>query len=253
MSRRTATAIAAAVAALAAAGTAAATLPIASGKRDAWVRVAKCSRAHHAVAFYSRMRQIPGTERMWMRFRLLERLGGTRFEPVRAPGLGRWRKSRPGVIAFGFRQRIGGLAEGADYRAHVDYRWLDARREVIQSARRRSGRCRQHGRLPNLRLEGISAGPAIGPGTSEYLVRVRNAGRAYAFGVPVDLFVDGTPVDRRTVTGIAPGQVARVAFVGPACERYNSPVAAEVDRGNAILESREGDNRREARCGDIAR
>jgi CARDB len=238
--------------ALAGASAALATVPIASEKRDARVRVAKCSRVHHAAAFYSRMRKITGAEHMWMRFRVLERLGTPRFEPVRAPGLGRWRKSRPGVLAFSFRQRVRGLAEGADYRARVDYRWLDANGEVIQRARRRSGTCRQHGRLPNLQVLGISTRPTLTTGTSEYAVQVWNSGRAAALETSVDLFVDHAAVDRQTVSSVGPGEIVRVGFVGPSCERYDSPVAAVVDSDGTVLESREDDNRRDARCGDIA-
>src|SRR5215211_7001297 len=251
MSRRAVMTMVVAAGALAGASAAVATVPTVSEKRDARVRVANCSRDHHAAAFNSRMRTIAGAEQMWMRFRVLERLGTTRFEPVRAPGLGRWRKSRPGVLVFRFRQRVRGLAEGADYRARVDYRWLDADGEVIRRARRRSGVCRQHGRLPNLQVLGISTRPTLATGTSEYAVQIWNSGRAPALGASVDLFVDHTAVDRQTVSSIGPGEIVRARFVGPSCERYDSPVAAVVDSDATILESREDDNRRDARCGDI--
>jgi len=223
----------------------------ASGDRVAWVHVARCSRAHHAVAFYSRMRRVPGTERMWMRFRVLERLEGGRFEPVDAPGLDRWRRSRPGVLAFGFRQRVRGLVEGADYRARVYYRWLAADGQVIERARRRSGLCRQHGPLPNLRIVGMSVGPAAVAGTSEYVAQVGNTGPAAALDVPVELFVDHAAVDRRAVASLDPGEVSRVMFTGPACEHPDSPVAASVDPDDAIRESSEADNRLEAACSDL--
>jgi hypothetical protein len=223
------------------------------GRRTASVWLSKCSRSHHSAVFHGRMRRVHGTERMRMRFTVLERVGDDDFEPVRAPALWRWRKSRPGVRVFGFRQRLRGLMAGADYRARVDFRWLDGDGDVIRRARRRSGLCRQYGPLPNLRVESLRAGQTATPGTSRYVVRVSNSGRRTARQVPVALSVDGASLDRRLVASVAPGEDVPVAFVGPSCEGDDSPVEATVDPDDAIRESREGDNRREAACGDIAR
>ena len=95
------------------------------------------------------MRQVTGSERMWMRFRLLEK-GATGFRVRKAPGLGRWRKSKPAVGAFAYRQTVRGLEAGSLYRAQVDFRWYDDAGTLVLTARRRSAPCRQFEGLPNL-------------------------------------------------------------------------------------------------------
>ena len=44
--------------------------------------------------------RLEDADRMGLRFTLLERTGEATFEPVVAPGLGRWQRSRPGVSAL---------------------------------------------------------------------------------------------------------------------------------------------------------
>ncbi|MEA2454348.1 MAG: hypothetical protein QOI45_610, partial [Thermoleophilaceae bacterium] len=54
------------------------------------VKVADCSIENASAVFVARMRQIAGSEHMWLRFRLLEK-GDAGFRVLKAPGLGRWR------------------------------------------------------------------------------------------------------------------------------------------------------------------
>src|SRR3954454_16503720 len=97
------------------------------------------------ATFYSRMRAVPGTSRMMMRFGLVDHsAGGT--TPVAAPQLAQWRRSRAGVRTFGYAQTVTGLAVGGSYAATVDYRWLDAGGKTIKSARHTSTDCRQDGK-----------------------------------------------------------------------------------------------------------
>ena len=76
----------------------------------AGVRVTECSRGPEAadrfVEFRGAMRQVAGSETMWMRFGLQERPGDRAFAKVRVPDLGVWRKSRPGVPRFVYRQQV---------------------------------------------------------------------------------------------------------------------------------------------------
>src|SRR3712207_7954223 len=60
------------------------------------------------ATFYARMRAVPGTERTWMRFTLIDRTGG-KAELVPTPKLAKWRKSRPRVKRDGFTQTVIGL------------------------------------------------------------------------------------------------------------------------------------------------
>jgi hypothetical protein len=127
--------------------------------RLAWVKVTSCSRADNSAVFYARMQTVGGAERMAMRFSLLERAEDGSYEPVEAPGLGRWRRSKPDVGAFGYRQRVRNLTEGSIYRARVQFRWYDAEGDVLRRARRVSGPCSQAGPLPNLRVRLVGTAP----------------------------------------------------------------------------------------------
>ena len=224
-----------------------ATTPAVAGPRGpATVKVAGCSVEDSSALFVARMRQIEGSERMWLRFRLLEKSAGG-FHPLKAPGLGRWRKSRPGVPGFAYRQAVRGLESGSLYRAQVDYRWYDADGELIEVARHRSSPCRQYDVLPNLTATPVSS-KAIGQGVVRYKVLVTNEGIAPATGVPVRLLVDGTEVDGVTVPQLPPAGRQLLTFQGPACERS---VAAVADPDGVIVESSEADNAHEVRCADL--
>lgn len=216
-----------------------------AARRDALVRIAECARGPDVIdrhaTFRGVMRRIPRTERMAMRFSLQERVGEGRFRTVKAPGLGGWRKSHPAVRRFAHRQRVLDLAEGSAYRAVVSFRWYDADGKVIRRARRRSKPCTQPGRLPDLSLLGIAGGLPLArrPGASNYRVRLVNRGRATTSGFRVSLAVDGSVVDGREVTALAPGEVRELLFPGPVCA---ASMTARVDPQDAVREVSEKDN-----------
>jgi hypothetical protein len=195
--------------------------PGAAGPPVASVSVSECSKGLQAadrfVEFRGAMRQVTGSETMWMRFGLRERLGDRPAAPVRVPGLGVWRKSRPGVPRFVHRQQVLELAEGSEYRARVHFRWYDADGNVVEKAVRRSATCRQGGDLPNLVVKRIRAQPVAGsPGLERY-----------------------------EVGSLEPGQGRKVFVNGPTCGRA---VRAEADPEDALIESSESDNRLRSRC-----
>ena len=183
----------------------------------ATVKVLECSREAHAATFHGRMVRIEATQRMSMRFTLEEK-HGIAFEAIAAPGLGRWRSSKPGVGAFGYRQTVRGLQQGATYRMKVDYRWKDANGKVIERARRRSRACRQFEQLPNLTARLVGAEDTDVRGVLRYAVRVANNGIARATGVAVRLTVDGGVVDTVTVR-------AAQARRAPGCSCSEAPSA----------------------------
>src|SRR3954464_6596042 len=136
------------------------------------------------ATFYARMRAVPGTSRMMMRFALVDRgAGGT--SPVPAPQLAKWRRSRPGVNTFGYAQTVTGLRTGGAYSATVEYRWLDAAGKTIKTAHRTSADCRQDGELPNLTIPRVASRPGGAAGTLLYSVDVTNRGTAEARAVLV--------------------------------------------------------------------
>ena len=223
----------------------------AGGRTLALVRVAECSRGPEALdrhaTFRGVMRRVPGTESMWMRFSIQERVGDGRFRTVRAPGLGAWRKSHPAVRRFSYRQRVLELAEGSAYRAVVSFRWYGAGGELIRRARRRSKPCAQPGLLPNLDVVGIGGGPPIlgVPRRSSYTVRIVNNGGTGAPRSGVSLAVDGASLGTQSLGALEPGEARQLLFSGPVCRRS---VAARVDPGDLVREAFERDNLVTAPC-----
>ena len=218
----------------------------------AGVKLAFCgtgdTAAERAATFHGRMRRVRGTRRMWMRFTLKERVGEGSWRKVRAPGLGRWRKSRRGVRRFGYRQRVEGLVPGAAYRTVVRFRWYGRRGKLLRTARRRSPVCRQDAGLPNLRVVRLRGRATADPGVAGYGVRVVNSGPAPATDVGVRLAVDGAAVGVKRIASLAAGQAQTVWFLGPRCERR---VSGRADPGGAIEELSEADNARSVACSQL--
>ena len=228
-----------AAAALAAAASAApAPLP-------AKVKLVECSVEEHEAAFYGRMRQVPGTTRMAMRFTLLEETGGDRAGALTVPGLRRWHRSKPGVRVFAYRQGFRNLPENASHRVRVHFRWYADDGSVLARAKRRSGRCRQFVELPNLvtRLTGVTDTKVAG--VVRYDAVVTNTGKAAASDVPVRLTVDGNVIDTVTIASFAAGEQRSLAIRGPECTRL---ARVEADPEKSIAESSDADNASELTC-----
>ena len=142
------------------------------------VRIVECSFEQHQAIFRGSMRSIEGSARMAMRFTLLERTGAEGFKPLKAPGLGRWRRAKPGVVSFGYRQVVKALPENAVYKMRVDFRWSAADGSVLAQVQRNSPSCRQYSALPNLSVELLGASATKVAGVVRYRVLVTNDGRA---------------------------------------------------------------------------
>jgi len=211
------------------------------------VRLVACSFEDSSATFYGRMRPVEGSERMSMRFTLLEkRLGG--YEALSAPGLSRWHRSKPRVAAFGYRQVVRGLKPGGLYRARVSFRWHSATGEVIERTRRTSSACRQFDAVPNLTSTLVGAESTKVPGVLRYVLRVSNLGAALAAGVDVRFSVDDSVVDSITIPVLAAGERREVAVRGPECA---SSVASLVDPDGLIVESSEDDNGDTVACAEL--
>lgn len=214
----------------------------AKGKKRPAVRVLQCKSGDASesrlATFLSRIRATSGTDRMAMRFTLLERFGDERRRRVDFPELRTWHFSKPGIKDFRYKQTVTGLHGGGEYRVRVDYRWYDSDGNLLRKARRMSGACRQPGQLPNL----IPGPPAIrsGPeGTAVYTVPVSNRGKAPASEVAVELYVDGAATNVGQIDTIAAGERREVRFTGPVCQRN---VRVVVDPADTVKERRESDN-----------
>ena len=228
--------------ALVAAGSAVAAPP------RAGVRVVQCDRLDHSAVFQGRMRRTAGVRRMAMRFTLLERSPWRRFTRIAAPGLDRWRHSRPGKIVFSYRQGVKGLMRDAAYRTLLAFRWYDRHGKLLREERRRSRVCDQAGPRPNLRAGLTGLRPGTDPGVTLYSVRVANRGVLAAPATDVRLSVDGGAPRTATVPSLAPGQTTVVSIRGPNCQRA---VDAVVDAADAIEESNEADNAHSASCAEL--
>jgi hypothetical protein len=236
----------------------AACLPaLASGKprytastSTAIVKVLRCSRALGEAVFHGRMRSVADSERMAMRFTLLERTGMEGFQAVPAPKLGKWHRSRPGVGAFGYKQAVRNLVKGSVYRVRVDYRWYDEEGEVVGRKRRSSTSCPKETALPNLQVRLAGVRNTSSTDTDRYYVKVMNVGRAPAAGVAVRLAVDGIASGTVTVPQLYPKGAKIVTIRAPECESW---VDARIDPDGLIAETWEHDNTHVLACQDLAR
>ena len=222
--------------------------PALAGSPTTVVKLRSCEAGKSAkerrATFYARMRSLPGTSRMLMRFSLVDRAPeGTKEIAVRA--LDEWRRARPGVRSFGYAQRVAKLAPGGAYAVVVEFRWVGANGKTIKTLRRSSQECRQDGALPNLAVTGVKARPGRAAGTEEYAIQMANTGSAAARGVLVDLFVDGAGADAAEVDLIEPGETVEVRIDGPACLRQ---LRAVVDRAGELNEVSEDDNALTSGC-----
>jgi hypothetical protein len=212
------------------------------------VKLVDCSVEDSSAAFYGRMRPVDDSERMWMRFRLLERRLD-HFEALKVPGLSRWHRSKPGVGAFGFRQTVRGLQAGGLYRAQVSFRWYSGDGVLVERTRRTSAACRQFEAVPNLTTSVVGAEPTKISGVTRYVLRVSNEGVAPAVDVQVRLSVDGAVVDTVTVASLDPGDERDVAVRGPHC---TTTAASLADPEGVIVESSESDNGDSVPCAELA-
>jgi hypothetical protein len=103
---------------------------------------------NRVVGVSATMRPLPGTERMELRFQLLQRLPGDRFHQIRGGDLGRWR--HPDPPTFGqqpgdtwiVKKPVANLAAPAVYRFRVTFRWIGSS-GVIGDVTRLSAMCNQ--------------------------------------------------------------------------------------------------------------
>src|SRR3954453_9738207 len=198
-----------------------------------------------SATFYARMTATKGTSQMAIRFTLIDRAGDGPPEVVDNPALALWRKSNKGVKRFGYAQSVAGLKQGGAYAVQVQFRWIDAKGQVIRSVKRTSGTCRQEGRLPNLSITGVSAQAGETSGTEVYLVDVTNSGRGPARSLGVDLFVDAAAADSQVLDLLKAGETRTVRFTGPVCKDNLKMVA---DRDDTLNETNEDDNSLRSRC-----
>jgi hypothetical protein len=196
------------------------------------------------AVYEGRMRRISGTRRMQMRFALQWRQSGAkRWSAIKAPGLGTWVSSNPGVKSYTFTKRIENLAAPASYRVVVRFRWLDARGHTIDSDQIVAKPCRQPDLRPNLVPKRVYSERIGDPARRRYVVVVRNEGETEAGGFDVG-FGALAPAH---VVDLGPGVSTLVSFEAPRCDAPAN-LTATVDRGALIDEADEDDNMLSVSC-----
>jgi hypothetical protein len=195
------------------------------------------------ATFAAQIGTIPGATKLQLRFDLLQRLPGGGFKPIAAPGLGTWRSSTYDI--FRYRKQVAGLQAPAAYRAVVRFRWL-GEKGVLKTARRTTAICVQPDPGAELVVGRIEAQPA-GSGRVQYLVTIRNDGRADAgaFDVLLTLGTDDQP--RETVESLGAGAKTVVTFVGPRCAPGDR-LTVQVDPDARVPQSDRADDLRAVDC-----
>src|SRR3954462_7259546 len=195
--------------------------------------------AARTATFTARMPATAGTNRMWMRFDLLQRMAGqTGFAPVRLPAWGVWERSERGRSAFIFTKKVRGLRAPGAYRARVRFRWYDARGRIQRRAQRVTQTCRQPDPRPNLRAGGLSVATGLGPASATYMLTVTNPGRGAAGPFDVVLSAGAMPEPPVRVAGLPAGGSVVVALPGPRCAA-GATLRFVLDSGAAVAESDE--------------
>ena len=199
------------------------------------------------AVFTAQMSALPLSKRMQVRFDLQQKLpGDDAYSDVKAPGLGVWRSSVPGVDIFRYRKQVANLQAPGSYRALVRFRWLDATDRVIQSSTRRSKVCKQPDLRADLRLGDITAQPAA-DGRARYSVVVLNSGASAAPPFKVALSVGDQAQPTQTVQPLLAGQQRVLMFAGPRCDA-DSALRVTVDPDLAVDEADETNNTRTVVC-----
>ena len=210
------------------------------------VKVTECTPALEPEArlatFEARVRAVPRTDRLAVRFTLQTRgPGELTWRRIAAPGLDTWLSSDRGVGRYGYLKTVRNLAAPASYRMIVRFRWLDAEGAVIRSAKHRSPSCRQADLRPDLRPRGIEAHPAASPHDRRYVVLVKNTGRTLAPPASVSLRAGDHLLPPGTVPSVLPGATRRIAFTAPVCASGEELVVS-VDATGLVDEADEEDN-----------
>ena len=198
------------------------------------------------AVFSAQMGSLPQSERMQVRFDLLQRLTGKAYHRLQAPGLGAWRSSIAGVDIFRYRKQVANLPAPGSYRALVRFRWLDANGKVIAGATRRTRTCKQPDLRPDLSVGTVTAQPAA-DGRARYTVLVRNEGRTASSVFSVGFAVGDQTQPTQAVQSLVPGEGRVLTFAAPRCSR-SAPVRVTVDPDLAVDEADETNNTRTVVC-----
>jgi hypothetical protein len=198
----------------------------------AGVALTACTPKERTAEFEARMEQIPGAERMKLRYTLEARKRGRGWRRVAAPELAGWRTADPETTRFISERRVTQLVGPSYYRALVRFRWLDEDGNVVAHARARSRACWQPDHRANIKLRELSF-----EGKGAYVVLVANTGRSPTG--TFDLAVTG--LEPIIVDDLAPREERLIEAAGPECQP-GALVTATADPLDLVDERNELDN-----------
>jgi hypothetical protein len=212
-------------------------VPASAAQSPVHARTTSCDAAGRTATFEGDMTTRQGASRMQIRF-VLQVRDGARWE--RSERLGPWNVSDTGVKRYVFTKTVENLPAPGAYRAMVSFRWLDADGKVIARTSRPTRACTVADVRANLVPSRIGD-----DGKGDWLLVVRNRGRAAAGPFTVTLAVDGVERPAREVAGLAAGGKVTLIFTRSDCR---DGLRVVVDAGGAVDERDEGDNVLEVPC-----
>lgn len=217
--------------------------------------------ANRSISVQAVMRPLPGTDRLQLKFDLLQRLatpGSAGTAPqtgVRAGDLGVWISPAdrtlgrlPGDV-WRLNKIVLNLDAPAVYRLRVAFRWLDASGQVLGTAIRLSPRCRQPELRPDLLVQSLTVAPdPAHPKLDLYSAVLANHGVTGAGPFEV-LFTpgDGAPAVIRSVRFLGGHRTRQMTFEGAACDPADPPTLT-VDAADQIDDYDRTNNEMTARC-----
>jgi hypothetical protein len=206
-----------------------------------------------AVAIKATMRPLDGTQKMAMRFELLQRAPGMPVEEVTGGDLGTWRTPTtptlgrlPGDI-WRVQKSVYNLDVPFNYQFRVTFRWTGPTGKVIGTATRYTKTCRQVELRPDLAVKSIAVAPiAAHPKKELYTAVIVNQGLTGAGPFDV-LFApgDSSAPTTDTIAYLGPGKTRTLTFTGPVCDATSPPSVSadsasqidDFDRTNNVLDA----------------
>lgn len=204
--------------------------------------------ASRSAAFQASMPDWGTASVLRVHFTLERRVGpDDDWDEVSLPAWRDWESSSPGASGFVYSKKVVKLTPNFDYRADVDYRWVDKTGKVVRKAERLTKACTQPELRPDLGAAQITITP-LPEGGATYAVAVLNGGRSDALGpFSVSLSVGGATVATLSVPTLASDDHTTVVFDGPACPPGQT-VRVLVDSDDDIDEANETNNALTSGC-----
>jgi hypothetical protein len=217
---------------------------------DAYLRGFACHRAldpsKRSVTVTAVMGTLAGTQRLQMRFELLERTASGQV-PIHGGDLGQW--ISPAASTLGqhpsdkwvVNHPVTGVPVPGTYHFKVWFRWIGGGGQVIGRTQRATTTCRQPDLRPNLYVRLLSSSKVSGG--DQYTVQVGNNGLTGANNVELAFSAGGTqqPV-MKTIARLPSRQSVQRSFVGPSCTSSSAPATITVDPNDLIDEVSRADN-----------